>query len=527
MSVATLAVSYPRFGTLRSEGAWRWVVLGFVFALSATLWAFTRIPMAGSMHAWSSQQCVRLEMSPRDVTCQLTLGRTLGVYLAASALVSLAALVPAVVLALRGRRLLAFVPMLAPLAISFLAHLGSWVWSSVWTPLEHTSTPQLFLGPWTLWASGGTPPSMWRPDHPLAIGADLVLLAVPVIAMMALLRPARAPRANLSARATLLACVIASGVSAIVVGIADPMLGRDGYFDEAWLIPALVMVSFGLLLPVGRGRPLWTIAPVACLVSLGGPAAIAGTLYQYTAFTFFRAAVPLALIGFAGAAASAFVARQRGSSVAPHNERSRRIRPISVAYGIGLGALAVTTVMVALDPLPIQLATPLPTYLGARTRVVDLRSRMTLDEALDVVAAYRTVHGSSEGFDAATASDLGPSLLWDDGIPGEAATFDSDLTVRVVSSTDERIELVLVRPETTYCVRTSSGASPTFGTAATGHPRHRALTAIGTCGVQSWTSDLLRPFPIAGLCNDAPDIVLCRMAQKNLRDIIVSPTGPF
>jgi hypothetical protein len=287
------------------------------------------------------------------------------------------------------------------------------------------------------------------------------------------------------------------------------------------------MVSFGLLLPVGRGRPLWAIVPMACLVSLGGPAAIAGTLYQFTAFTFFRAAVPLTLIGFAGAGASALVARQRGFRAEDNAVRPRRIRPISITYGLGLGALAVTTVMVFLDPLPSQLSTPLPTYLGARDRVVDLRSRLTLDEALGVAARYRAAHGSFEGFDAESASDLSLSLLWDDGIPGEAVTFSSDLTVRVVGSTVERIELVLVRPETTYCVRASAGTHPTYGTAVTGRPRHRALTAIETCGVQAWTSELLRPFPIDGLCDDAPDIVLCRMAQKNLRDIITSPTGPF
>jgi hypothetical protein len=182
--------------------------------------------------------------------------------------------------------------------------------------------------------------------------------------------------------------------------------------------------------------------------------------------------------------------------------------------------------MFAPDPLPFQISTPLPTYLGARDRVVDLRSRMTLDEALDVVVAYRTAHGSFQGFDAAAATDLGSSLLWDDGVPDEGATFDSDLTVRVVSATDERVELVLVRSQTTYCVRARAGADPTYGTAVAGRPHHRALTAIETCGAQPWTSALLRPFSIDGFCDDAPDIVLCRMAQKNLRDIIASPTGP-
>jgi hypothetical protein len=526
MSVADVAMPFSRSGALRSERVSRWVVLGFVCALSATLWAFTRIPMAGSMHAWNSQQCVRLEMRPTDWLCQISLGETLGAYLAASALVSLAALVPAVVLALRGRRLLAFVPMLAPLAITFLAHVSSWAWSAFWVPFEHTSTPQLFLGPWAPWTAGGSPVSVWRPDHPVAIGADLALLSVPVIAMMALFRPPKAPRAGLSARAVLLACVIAGGASFIIEWATHTLVGAELYLIGGWFLQGLVMVTFGLLLPLGRGRPLWAIAPVACLLSLGGPAAIVGSLNGYTTFTFFRTALPLALMGLAGAAATAFVARQRGLGYAAPPERSRRLRPVSVVYGLGLGMLAVTTLMFALDPLPFQISTPLPTYLGARDRVVDLRSRMTLDEALDVVVAYRTAHGSFQGFDAAAATDLGSSLLWDDGVPDEGATFDSDLTVRVVSATDERVELVLVRSQTTYCVRARAGADPTYGTAVAGRPHHRALTAIETCGAQPWTSALLRPFSIDGFCDDAPDIVLCRMAQKNLRDIIASPTGP-
>ncbi|HWL90152.1 MAG TPA: hypothetical protein VNP90_02200, partial [Actinomycetota bacterium] len=240
MSVANLAVPLRPVGVVRSEGLWRWVVLAFVFALSATLWAFTRIPMAGSMHAWSSQRCVTSEMQPQDWPCQVTLGRTLSVYLAASALVSIAALVPAVVLALRGRRLLAFVPMLAPLAITALAHVSSWAWSEFWVPFERTSTPQLFLGPWAPWTAGGLPESVWRPDHPTAIGADLVLLAVPVLVMIVLFRPTRAPRAGLSGRAVLLACVIAAGASAIIEWAAHTVIGAGLYLEGGWFIQGLV-----------------------------------------------------------------------------------------------------------------------------------------------------------------------------------------------------------------------------------------------------------------------------------------------
>lgn len=525
MSVADISMSVPRSAAIRSDGVVRWIVLVFTFALSATLWAFTRIPMAGSMHAWSSQQCVRLEMQPRDWPCQVSLGRTLGVYLAASALVSLAAMVPTVVLALRGRRLLAFVPMLAPLAITVLAHVSSWAWTRFWVPLEHTSTPQLFLGPWAPWTAGGSPSSVWRPDHPLALGADVLLLGVPVLVMIALFRPVKATRAGFSGRAVLLAGVLAAGASAVIEWGAHIVLGASLYLEGGWFIQGLVMVSFGLLLPVGKRRPLWAIAPVACLVSLGGATAIVGTLSDYTAFTYFRTTVPLALMGFAGAAATAFVARQRGLHEGSGSERSRRFRSISIAYGAGLGVLAVTAVMFAFDPLPFQISTPLPTYLGARDRVVDLRSRMTLDEALGVAARYRAAHGSFEGFDAEWARESAPHLLWDDGLPPPASTFGPELTVRVMDASDRRVELVLVQNSTTYCVRAASGADPTFGVARAGHPRPRALQAAQTCGAQPWTDELLRPFPIDGLCDDAPDIVLCRMTQKILRDIITSPTG--
>ncbi|MGH7540430.1 MAG: hypothetical protein ACRELC_05480, partial [Gemmatimonadota bacterium] len=125
---------------------WRWVVLAFVGSLCAMLWAFTRIPMAGALHGWASTTCVRFEMTPTDWPCQVTMGRSFALYVAASALVSLAVLVPAVVLALQGRRLLAFVPMLAPLAITVLGHVTTWVWSGHWVALERTTTPQLFLG---------------------------------------------------------------------------------------------------------------------------------------------------------------------------------------------------------------------------------------------------------------------------------------------------------------------------------------------------------------------------------------------
>jgi hypothetical protein len=399
MSTAGVAESFPSSRLMRADGIDRWVVLAFVCSLCATLWAFTRFPIAGALHGWASQHCVRFEMAPADWPCQVTMGRSLAIYLTASALVSLAALLPAVVLAHQGRRILAFVPMVAPLSVTFLAHAATWAWSWHWVPLERTSTPQLLLGAWAPWTVGGVPGSVWRPDDPMGIGADLVLLSVPVIVAIVLLRPRRAPRSGFSLRSGLLAFGLAAGASVIVGLGAHRIMGAEPYLEGGWYLQGLVMILFGLLLPIGSRRPLWTIPLVACLLSFGGPAAIAGSLYGngLTTFTFFRSGLPLALMGSAAAAATVFVARQRGLSTDARIRPRAKFRPIAVGYGLALATVAIGTVMAALDPLPYALSTSLPTYLGARERVSDLRARMTLDEALDAASRYRAAEGDLQG----------------------------------------------------------------------------------------------------------------------------------
>jgi len=178
-----------------------------------------------------------------------------------------------------------------------------------------------------------------------------------------------------------------------------------------------------------------------------------------------------------------------------------------------------------LDPAPYIFSTALPTYLGARERVIDLRSRMTLDEAHRVAGGYRRAHGSLTGFDADAARELGSQLLWDDGLPSAEMTFGPELTVRVLGSSSDKVELVLVGSETTYCLRTSSSGTPTYGFSRAGAPRERAQTAVAACETQPWTPDLLRPFPVERFCEDAPDIVMCRAVQRLFRGILASPTG--
>jgi hypothetical protein len=288
-------------------------------------------------------------MRASDPPCRLGYGRTVAVYLSASALVSLAVLIPSIVLAVRGRRVLAFVPMVAPAAVVLLDAVATWVWSGVWVPTGRTAVSPVFLGPWASWTAMTPVASPWRPDHPLAITTDLVILAIPLIVYVFLFRPARAVRWTFGWRSALLASAIAIGASVAIEWGGNVLTGGSLHIDGGCFLPGLVVVSFGLLLPLGERRPFWAIPPVAILASLGPATMIVATLYRYTAFSWFRTALPLALMGFAAALAVALVARSRGHEREPR--RRGRIRPVTVGYGLGVGALAVTLVMSAL-PAP-------------------------------------------------------------------------------------------------------------------------------------------------------------------------------
>jgi hypothetical protein len=196
-----------------------------------------------------------------------------------------------------------------------------------------------------------------------------------------------------------------------------------------------------------------------------------------------------------------------------------------VGFGLASATVAVGTLMAALDPLPYVISTPLPTYLGARDRVVDLRSRLTLDQAFGVASRYRAANGSFEGFDAGVARRAAPELLWDDGLPSFDATFVPELTVHVLPAGRDRLRLLLIGPVTTYCLGAAPGAAPTFGSAGAGSPYERAVAAVATCGGARWGEELFRPFPIETLCEGTPDVILCRIVQQRLRAVLASPTG--
>lgn len=92
----------------------------------------------------------------------------------------------------------------------------------------------------------------------------------------------------------------------------------------------------------------------------------------------------------------------------------RVLRPIAALNGFAVGALVVSLIAFRGDPLPVQLDTTLPTYLGQRVAVQDVRVKMNLLMAIEAMDEYRAASGSYRGFDAKIGSQVQPKLAWTD-----------------------------------------------------------------------------------------------------------------
>jgi hypothetical protein len=209
-----------------------------------------------------------------------------------------------------------------------------------------------------------------------------------------------------------------------------------------------------------------------------------------------------------------------------------RVRPTAVLNAVAAGLLLVSLVAFRTDPLPIQLGMPLPTYLGVRTSVEDLRTRQILQRALAAMETYRSLHGSYQGFDPATGADADPALAWSSGVP--AATEGNHvpyLTMGIVTASRSTARVAAVSQSgNAYCIQHSPGGV-TYGEGSgdQGRSLSDALQlAVAACGSLPWTSAAVRPFPVDTLCEGRdPDggYLLCRMVQVVLTETM-QQTGP-
>jgi hypothetical protein len=512
--MATATASMPRARSMRLRPS---VLAGALCAAAAVLYVWMRVPVAGQIHAHLTSYCDTLAMQPGDWTCRLSQTSVLAAYTGGALLFGFALALPGVILAASGRRFSALVPVgAAGVATLFAAA----VWFVGWHASQYLFgvTDSVFIG-------SGVGHAYWQTHGAQSIAADLVLVSVPTLAVAFLIRPARRPRPQPLPRhaAWLATFAVAGGLVAVRMGFSH--LPSDLYvqsFADTW-ISATLMLVFGAMLGTDRRWWPWALVPVAVVLSLGPAMLVMSIPTTLTAFTWFAGVVPLVCAGFVGSLwrpiAERFAGRHEAER-APRATSTAVVRPAVVLNSVAVALLALSMLAVRTDPLPIQISTSLPTYLGARSTAFDVRTKMNLGAAIEAMQTYRAEHGTFSGFDAKAGEQALPELDWRDGAS------EDQLLVGIVAADANRAQVLASSPSgKAFCVQTvtrPAGESVTYG--STGHGD--VDQAIGRCGSTAWSPAAIRMFDVDAMCAGADDqvIVICRAVQMVIRKALASPT---
>ncbi len=542
--MAMVAARVPRERSIRVKPAW--VVAVSAFAAAGVYMAM-RVPTAYEMQRALATICTNLEMRPGDWPCEVTAGSTLAAFLPSSLLVGLGLALPCAVLVATGRRIAALAPLLVP--AGYVAGVAIMIEVFVQSATPDRSVLGIFE---SVFSYGDVHDTYWSSRPILAAMVDTACIAVPVLG--AALFAWRSDRSSNLSRKRPAVGAASAWLSIAVVATAVVLLtmfwNRFGnaaeisaFFstDGAW-ITTLVVVSFGVLLGPDRRFSPWIFAPVALLLSVAVPIAIMGSLVHSPTAYGFGAVAPLVTMGLAGSAwrplAEAFGrARARRPSDehdqaetelprAPAANSDRpRVRRIVIANALAGGLVAVSLIAARFDPLPVQISTSLPTYLGLRNLVADVSVRTELRDGLAAIDAHYADHGTYRGFDVQQA----PRVSWLEGsLADPERTFGSENTgLEVVLADDNSAELVgLSSSGRVICARAehAEGGSSvmTWGVSADiGSIASRLSRATQACGDRPLDTTALRTFPIDELCPDvdASDVVGCRSMQRYLRGL--------
>jgi hypothetical protein len=523
-----MATAVPALPRTRSHGrALRlppWGIAALVSFAAAGLYAWMRVPTAALLHARFEHLCTSAHMRTIDWPCRVSGTRVDVAFVGGSLLIGLGLTLPGLVLAGSGRRASALLPLLAVPVVFVASQVVGWF------TLHGSTHPLLGVSDWFAGADAAGRP-FWQSHTVLAAGADVVLLAVPALALALLVRPARAPGRAAANRIPRRAALFATLTCGLGVFAVLWLFSHTGLFSstgaELWNLPSqtfaplVVMALFGLLLGTDRAWWPWSIAPVAVLLSLGPAMATFAFPWHMVALSWFAAAVPLGAVGLIASlwrpVALRFARRSAevGRAAAPTAPASGlRVRVVLNAAAAGL--LLVAFLAQRYDPLPVQIATALPTYLGERSLAQDVRAKLDLQLAVDAVNGYRAANGSYRGFDAAAGEAAAPRLDWHDGVPSDR------LEVGVAEAGTDRARLVIRSLSgTAFCLQTlarGNSSALTFGSARRGTP---------SCVAESWTAPSASVVPIAHMCDGADDqtVVICRAVQHLLRTTLAHPTA--
>jgi hypothetical protein len=463
--------------------------------------------------------CERLRASglgptPQDTICHTNWSHFFMREAASTLFIAAGFALSCLILVAAGRRLSAFVPLLAlfgPLSYGWFDRAPVSGPGSTWWTLAAVA---LIAAPAaTLLAVGRFHPKQQIRAGPLMMLASAVLLAL----------------------ATAAEALAAHHLASVTSWLAISDVWGSGI---RLFMPILL---FGAALGTNRRWWPWSIAFVALLEC--------GVFSQVTEATLWPrplmwelagAVVPLSICGLIWSAWQPLaerLARWRDPRAWPawraaEERRKRALRPVVVLNAFAAGVLIVSHIAANADTFGIYYSIPLPTYLGMRNATEDLRTKLDLQQAISDAMAYRSTHHTFVGFDAAIANAADPTLAWYDGSPVKVCdpAIGCSTPPLVMGITQASARLIQIAAHSSsgnnFCVQRRTPGPATYGEASDPQAGGSGLTsAIASCGVKPWTSAVLTPLPALDCFH--PYLLICRMVQVLDAGILKAPKqGP-
>jgi hypothetical protein len=517
--MSSVAVPSPHVPMRRRRSGVFLVILASAVAIGVFILLHKDVPLP---YATFRGACQRLRASGLPITdkdwfCHAIPWTKHACFVVASLLAAAAFALPCAILAAAGRRFAALLPLVVLPLVTYptliYAYDLRW-WQGTW-PVGGVAnaaiTLALVLAPAAVLAVTGQRPTASRAPISLA-GAGLASVGC-LIALI----PVR----------YLTDALFARHFEAMGVTLGSVSL----------LWPAVAMALFGAVLGTDRRWWPWVLAPAAFLISFAPATASLVGPEGIQDWSLFGGVLPLFLVGLIASAwkpLATRVTRGLAHDGGPSDGRvaagpSRRRRSTIVLNASAAALLIVSLIAFVADPLPAQVASSLPTYLGLRGVVGDVRTRMNLRLAIQAMDRYRAEVGTYRGFDTEAATTIEPRLAW----TGRASHATEPLWMWIATTHTRVARVVGVSPGgSAICIeRTSEGltygsASGRFGSGATNRLLHRALRA---CGAMPWSSSVLQVPPfIATMCDGldrSGGYLICRMVQS-LNVTTLSRTKP-
>lgn len=514
--MASIALALPRGSSSRARPV---LSVAIPCAAAAAAYGWMRVPLGDAQFSAYRTMCSHVEMAPGDWPCAIGRSSIVLALVAGALLTGLALALPGLILAASGRRITALVPVaLAAAATGIAASLS---------PGGFARERLFGVGESVL--GSGDASGFWLDHAGLALVVDALLVSIPALAVIVVLRPPPRPRTDeIRRHASWVATFAVIGTIAIA-RMSWTRLPSEDFFVAVMpdtLIATGTMALFGALLGTDRRWWPWSLVPVAFFLSLGPSMALASLPTDLTALTWFGSALPLVVAGLLGSLWRPLAERLSGvrADVAVDPAAgTRRVRPTTLLNAGAVGLLIVAILAARYDPLPIQISTSVPTYLGQRQAANDVRALMNLDVAIGALEAYRLDAPTYVGFDAAIGEAHAGELRWLDRVT------HNPLVVTVAEAGPSRaVVLAQSGSGRMYCAQTTGDA------ARYGYAEHRppsaggatlAERALASCGATAFIADAIRLFDVSAMCEGVQDqgILICRASQRLIRDILASP----